>query len=69
MASFIGEVTGVGVKYPKSTDKEGNTFCEGPVAVCSVQAASADEHNLADALGEMIGKRVKINITLEQSEL
>ena len=69
MPSFVGEIASVGIKYPKVTDKDGNVHCEGPVLGCALQAASSDEHGLGDALSEMIGKRVIVEITLEQKRL
>ena len=69
MATFIAQISGVGIKYQPVKDKEGNVEGSEPVTRCTLQAVSADEHGLADSLGEMVGKRVKVTVLLEQLEL
>jgi len=69
MAGFVGVISGVGIKYVPVKDEDGNVEGSTPVVRCTLEARSADEHALADALGDMVGKRVKIVLTLEQLEL
>ena len=69
MATFIGVVAGVGIKYMPIRNKDGDIDGSEPVTQCALRAASADDHGLADALGELVGKRVKVTILLEQGTL
>jgi len=68
MATFLAVIAGVGIKYVPVKDAEGNVEGSEPVTRCTLQAVSADEHGLADSLGEMVGKRVKVTVLLEQSK-
>ena len=69
MAGFIAVIGGVGIKYLPIKDEDGNVEGATPVVRCTLEARSVDEHALADALGDMVGKRVQVSLTLEQLEL
>jgi len=69
MATFMAYIQGVGIKYVPVRDKDKEVIGSDPVVEVKLQAVGADEHALADHLGEMMGKRVKANILAEQPEL
>ncbi len=74
MAAIIGRITGVRTKRVKQieTDKRTKqkvvvgTF---PVLCIALESDSCDVHAMEQAYGEMIGKGVKVAISLEQGEL
>jgi len=69
MATFLAVIAGVGIKYVPTKDQDGVVEGSEPVTQCSLRAVSADEHGLADSLGELVGRRVKVTILLEQGQL
>jgi hypothetical protein len=56
------------IKYVDEKDGDVIIGCD-PVAVISLVSEDGNPHELADALGALRGKRVRVQITLEQPEL
>lgn len=66
---FTAEIGGVGIRYVKKKDKDGNVTGADAVCVVTLRAVSGDEHQLADAVSEKVGQRVKVELSLEQTVL
>lgn len=65
---FTAEITGVGIRYVKRKIKSVVVGVD-PVCVVTLKAVDGDEHDLADAIGGKVGQRVKVSLSLEQTEL
>jgi len=69
MATLVGSIKAVGIKYVPLKDENGAVTGSEPVVQVTLQGEDTDAHGLADHLGEMVGATVYANITLEQGKL
>ena len=68
MPAFMATVAKPAIRYVDETDEGVIIGCD-PVAVISVVAQGGNPHELADELSALRGKRVRVQITLEQPDL
>jgi hypothetical protein len=69
MPAFLANLKAPGLKYIEEKDKDGEVTGAYPVAQVRLASADGDPHELCERLAEMVGKRVRVSITLEQTEL
>jgi hypothetical protein len=74
MATFVGQIAGVGTKRIVETVRDEDTkqrviVGTHPELRIALSSASCDVSDMEDLIGGMMGKSVKISITLEQGEL
>jgi hypothetical protein len=70
MPAFLANLKAPGLKYIEEKDKDtGDVTGAYPVAQVRLTSADGDPHELCERLAEMVGKRVRVSIILEQTEL
>jgi len=68
MPAFMGTVKGTKLVYVDEKE-EGQIISTHPECIVGLIAQDENPHELADALGALHGRRVRVQITLEQPEL
>ncbi len=68
MAEFLAQLKPPTVRYIEERDAEGAVIGAYPVAQVRL-VTDGEPHDLSERLAEMVGKRVRVSIVLEQAEL